>query len=300
MISPDNEFKLRFDSNKHEIDASTLIVTLSNISTIIQEINKEFNSDRNLEIRIKTFEQGSFQIDVELVHSFIIGSVPLFAAEYAKHIPTIIKTLVDLTHLHKFLKGTKGKEKIEEDGKVKVERPDGHQMIIHNSGVLNFYNGNTSIPQAFAQTFGKLNNNPAINGFEVRDSANNPLVTVDRECFEVLSHLTFEQESEETNIVFDNKAHLSVTKISFEATARTRWDFKYKGQKISATISDNTFLQKVKEGLQRFGNGDMLEVDLEIQQVYEPSVNSFINKVYTVAKVHTHIPRVDQQSIAFS
>ncbi|MDX5435689.1 MAG: hypothetical protein LPK03_00740, partial [Pontibacter sp.] len=189
---------------------------------------------------------------------------------------------------------------IEEDGKVKVEREDGRQMIIHNSGVLNIYNSNTTIPQSFAQTFGTLNNNPSVNGFEVRDSANKPLVTVDREYFEELSHFTVEQEAEQTNIVYDDRARLSVTKISFETTSRTRWDFKYKGQKISATISDSSFIQQVKEGLQRFGNGDMLEVDLEIQQVYEPSVKSFINKVYNIIKVHTHIPRVDQQSIAFS
>lgn len=65
--------------------------------------------------------------------------------------------------------------------------------------------------------------------------------------------------------------------------------------KISANISDATFLDQVAKGEHRFGMGDTLIVDLDVNQVLNPMYNAWLNESYQIVTVHEHHERVIPQ-----
>jgi len=85
-----------------------------------------------------------------------------------------------------------------------------------------------------------------------------------------------------------------IFKIVFDD--KSKWDFIYRGNKINAKILDDMFYDKVDKG-EKFSKGDSLEVDLEITQYFEESVNVFLNRSYTITKVHQHRPREKQLNL---
>ena len=67
----ENDFKIVFDSNKHEVDVETLIGCLMHTSNIIQEVNRSLQTEKKIEVKIKALEKGSFEIHVELIEKLI-------------------------------------------------------------------------------------------------------------------------------------------------------------------------------------------------------------------------------------
>ena len=65
------DFKIKFDSNKHQIDANTLINSLLHITNITQEVNRELVTDRKIEIKVNAFKEGSFLVHIILETSLI-------------------------------------------------------------------------------------------------------------------------------------------------------------------------------------------------------------------------------------
>ena len=84
--------------------------------------------------------------------------------------------------------------------------------------------------------------------------------------------------------------------ISFDDKLKS--DFYFKGNKISAKINDVDFYKRVDKG-ESFAKGDVLEVELEIKQVFETSVNTFVNKSYKIKRIINHILRNEQSKLDF-
>lgn len=91
-------------------------------------------------------------------------------------------------------------------------------------------------------------------------------------------------------------AILNIVRLSFEDNLK--WDFYYKGNMISAKIADPNFYELIDKG-EAFEKGDTLEVDLQINQKFDESVNTFINKSCQVNKIIRHLSRNEQQKINF-
>lgn len=89
---------------------------------------------------------------------------------------------------------------------------------------------------------------------------------------------------------------LNIVRGSFEENLK--WDFYYRGNKISAKINDPTFYQLIDKG-GAFAKGEVLEVELQINQIFEESVNTFINKSYQINLINNHYKRNQQKKIDF-
>ncbi len=77
-----------------------------------------------------------------------------------------------------------------------------------------------------------------------------------------------------------------------------KWVFYWQGNKISASIKDERFNNEVNSGMESFAKGDALRVELHVHQVFDESVDTYINKSYEIAKVLEHIPRPKQMDIS--
>jgi len=47
-----NDFKIKFDGQQHQVDANVLISSLIHTTTIVQEVNKYLNSGKKIEIKV--------------------------------------------------------------------------------------------------------------------------------------------------------------------------------------------------------------------------------------------------------
>ena len=78
-----------------------------------------------------------------------------------------------------------------------------------------------------------------------------------------------------------------------------KWQFYHEGNKISVDIKDEDFLKRVESGSISFNSGDTIISDLQIKQIYDQRVDTFINKSFSIEKVKEHIKRPEQSSFNF-
>lgn len=289
----DTDFKIKFDGEKHQIDANLLVNNLIHTTSIIQEINRNFDSGKKIDIQIKALEKGSFLIHIDLIESAFDNLKNLLTRDNIELAGSVIGAFVGLIELKKFLKG-KEEKSIEKSGnKVKITNQDGQVLYVENF-VQNIYNNNTIVKDALSQSFETLENDNSITGYEITDRNNKTLVRVDREEFEYISVKSEELLEGEKNIVVAGR--LNIIRISFDDKLKS--DFYFKGNKISAKINDVYFYKRVDKG-ESFAKGDVLEVELEIKQVFETSVNTFVNKSYKIKRIINHILRNEQSKLDF-
>ena len=289
----DTDFKIKFDGEKHQIDANLLVNNLIHTTTIIQELNRNLDSGKKIEIKIKALEEGSFLIHIDLIETVLDGLKNLLTKENLETAGTIIAAFVGLIELKKFLKGKEPKSKENTGNKVKIENEKGDVIYVENF-VQNVYQNNTVVKDALSQSFETLENDSSITGYEVTDKNEKTLVRVDRDEFEYMSLKSDEiLDGERITTI---AATLNIIRISFEEKLKS--DFYFKGNKISVKINDPEFYERVDKG-ESFAKGDILEVELEIKQVFESSVNTFINKSYKVNRIIRHIGRNEQSKLDF-
>ncbi|MGI9192202.1 MAG: hypothetical protein ACR2IL_08755 [Chitinophagaceae bacterium] len=288
-----NDFKIKFDGEQHQVEANLLIGSLIHTTTILQEINKEINSGKKLEIKVKALEKGSFLCHIELIETSLDALKNLFTKEHIEVGASIIATLVSLIELKKFLKGKKAKAIEPQDSFTKITNQEGDVIIIENA-IFNIYENNATVKDALAQNFDVLNNDPAISGFEITDNQEKPYVRVNKHEFNDLSQKSEETEAGDRIII--EAATLHVIRVSFEEN--WKWDFYYRGSKISAKIIDTLFYESIEKG-KSFAKGDTLEVELQISQKFDESVNTFVTKSYQINKIIRHTARHEQAKLNF-
>lgn len=293
MKNINSDFKIKFDGEQHQIDANILINNLIHTTTIIQEINRNLDSGKKIEINVKALQKGSFLIHIGLDETTIDSLKNLLTKENVEVAGKIIGAFVGLIKIRQFLKGKTPKKLEENNGKVKIENNSGQVIYVENF-VQNLYQNNPIINDALSQSFETLENDNSITGYEVTDKDEKPLVRINRDefdCMSTKSEITLEGER-----IIKTAANLNIIRPSFDEKLKS--DFYYKGNKISTKINDPEFYQKIDKG-EKFSKGDILEVELEILQVFDKAVNTHVNKSYKVNKVLNHIPRDEQTKFDF-
>lgn len=293
MKTMNSDFKIKFDGEHHQIDANILINNLIHTTSIIQELNRNLDSGKKIEIKVKALDKGSFLIHIDLIETALEALKTIFTKDNIEIGGVVVGALVGLIELKSFLRG-KEPEKIEKIGdKVKIENKKGEVIYIDNF-VQNVYENNTIIRDALSQSFETLDNDNSITGYQITDKDENPLVKVDKEDFQFMSLKSDEiLDGEKVTVV---AARLNLVRLSFDHKLKS--DFYYKGVKVSAKIKDVDFYDRIDRG-ESFSKGDILEVELEIKQVFDGSVNTFINKSYKVKRIIQHIKRDEQSRLNF-
>jgi hypothetical protein len=288
-----NNFKIKFDGQAHQVDAQVLISSLIHTTTIIQELNKYLDSGKKIEIKVKALEKGSFLIHLELLETTFDALKNIFTKENIIVVSSIIGGLVGLIQIKKHLKGKPPKEIKNEDSRAIIVNGDNNQISI-DSNIYQIYENNTVINDALSQNFDTIDQDPAISAFEITDKKEKPYVRVERSDFKDLSQKT-EIIDENKKIIIEN-TRLYIVRLSFEEGLK--WDFYYRGNKISAKIADPNFQELIDNG-ESFAKGDVLEVELQINQIFEKSVNTYINKSYQINRIIQYHNRDKEQKINF-
>lgn len=292
-LTIDNNFKIKFDGQLHQLDANVLINSLIHTSSIIQEINRFLDTGKKIEIKVKSLEKGSFLIHIELLESALDSLKSLFTKDNVEIASAIVTVLGGLFAVKKFLKSRKPKSVEVKGDKTKIINELGNVLIIENI-TYNIYENSSIVKDAISQNFDTINNDPSITGFEITDKDEKPIIRIEKEDFSDLSLKSEEILNDER--IIKEAATLNIVRLSFEESLK--WEFYYKGNKIAVKIKDPNFYELINKG-ESFAKGDILEVELQINQKWEESVNTFINKSYQVNRIIRHILRNEQQKFRF-
>lgn len=289
----DNDFKIKFDGQQHQVDANTLISSLIHTTTVVQEVNNFLNSGKKIEIKVKALEKGSFLVHIELVETTFQNLKNLLTKDNIEVAAAIIGTVVGLIQIKKILKGKKPKNINTEDGRTKITNENGDILIIENA-TFNIYENSSKVKDALSQNFDVINNDPAITGFELTDKNEVPIIRVEKDEFSDMALKSDYSIEGERQLV--EASTINIVRLSFEENLK--WDFYYRGIKISAKITDPYFYELINKG-EAFAKGDTLEVELQMNQKFDESVNTYVTKSYQVNKIIRHISRNEQQKFDF-
>jgi hypothetical protein len=286
-----NEFKIRFDGG-NELSSDVLIQSLLSTSAIIQELNSLSHSGKRISLQIKALEKGSFEVHIELIESVIGAVKTLFTKENVFIADALISGFVGVIAVRQHLKGKKSESITQKGSKVSIKNNNGNVLVINNfdPNILN----NETIEKNLSSTFEKLDKAKGVKAFEITDSRKKSLVKVQKEEFSVMKKAQKVDVKEKKKVA--NTVNLHIVKLSFDINHK--WDFILKGDKICAKIADEVFLKRIDSG-EKFAKGDVLEVELETQQVFDYSVNTYVNESYVVKEILNHISREDPPEFDF-
>jgi hypothetical protein len=284
-----NEFKLKFAGEPGTIDAATLGYSLVNVTAIIQEINQTLSPTRPIEIRVKAHGEGSFLVHLALM-SPDIGQ--LLTAENLKLIGAatgaigatagaIVAVVAGVFKIRKLLKGKPPKEiQHNPDGGVTVIG-DNNTTLIIDEPTYQAYFGNPRVSEALSKTFKTLDSDPEVDGFEILDDVGQQLFEAPRDEFSGMALKGDLPLPQARSII--QPASVYIVKPSFERNLK--WDVVIYGNRVPVTMKDEKFLSQIDSGISRFGKGDTLDVELQIDQVYDPELMVYLNRAYQINKV---------------
>ncbi|MBC7524705.1 MAG: hypothetical protein H7239_09730 [Flavobacterium sp.] len=290
----ENEFHIVLEGESHEVDAVTLAETIENMNTLIHELNQELRPEYPIELKVKTFDEGSFDILFALIADPSVQSTifTILNKDHLEIASNIISTLSDLFSIKQFLKGEKP-QSIENtgDNQTKIENSTGDIKIVNaKSGdiILN----NPTINITINNTFNTLKNKPEIEGLSFLANKENENVKISNAEFlemasglQEINQILQSEESKPNRTITKKEMPLSIFKIVFDD--KYKWQFvNNDGQKISATIKDKIFFEKVKTRELYFTNGDVIIADVEIFQIYNEMAKAYENKNYTIIDIN--------------
>ena len=281
----------------NEIAANTYINSLIHFTTVVQEVNKNLDKDKKIEVKIKANREGSFIVDFFIEASNIIDGIKsIFSDESVSYAANVIAVVTVVYNVAKHLKGKKPKEiTSNKDATLRIENNDGQVQVFDFRGA-NIYLNNPTVKTAVEQEFETLENDNNVTDLEFLDKEDKKILEVNRGEFHNLSSSGASEELSKNERVEPIRANLNISSLDLEF--KKKWDFYYLGNKISAKIKDNIFGEKIDKG-ERFGKGDSLDVMLEIKQEFDDSLNAFVNKSYTVTEVFDHKQKPTPPTLEF-
>lgn len=286
-----NEFQITLQGERHDVDAKVLSETINNFNNLVKEINAELKPEYPILPRVKPFEEGSFEIFFSLLADPNINAslFNVLTKDNLVYAGNIISTLADLISIKDFLGGEKPKSiETTKDNEVTIKNSKGDVKVV-NQKVGDIVLNNPIINVTINNTFNTLNSDKEINGISLISDLNTKRLNIPKESFETIvkSHFTEQNQSkdiEKERIITKENFALSIIKIVFDD--KNKWLFlDSDGNKVSATIKDKDFFERVKKRELYFTNGDVIICNLEIEQEYNEIAKAYENKNYTLVSV---------------
>ncbi len=292
--SLDKTFEIKFGGNIHEVSLDLLIESLVSYSSLTQEVSAHISPNSKTSISVKATKEGSFRI----LLSIITEKAPeLFSSVGISTAADIFQVVGGLFSLKSWISKNGKPETVKDSGISSLEISNNKGSIIINANVYNIYQENPKVRQSLRNTFVKLEREEEIESFSIKDlETDKNIFSVDSEDFLELASSEDEMPQRKQKVIKDSQ-ELSLFKVVFRENYK--WEFFYLGTKIYAQVSDIDFFKKIESGEIAFRSGDKMIVNLEIEQIFNESANTFVNDFYNITKVLEHLPRVASAQNSF-
>jgi hypothetical protein len=290
------EFNLSIGVPNHDVNSDTFLTSLTCITDIISVINNDLSPSRKLEIRVKALKPGSFECSC-FIQDFIANAsalLPLVTNLDLEYYKEIIDIVIDILRIKQFLKGDEAvkQEKINNGVTIKIENNHGNTLNV-SLKAYNYYVTNQTINDAVGKNFEKLNADDEVSTFSLKTEENQ--FKSDRNDFIVLQQKRIVDEKKIKEIVYQNQL-LYMFKLVWDSS--NKWGFVWNGAKIQAYIKDDNFFKRIDKG-EKFAKGDTITADIKIYQIYDHSIDNWLNDSFEIISIKKHVPRAEQIELTF-
>ena len=291
------EFAIAYDGPalaNHTMDVQALGPALLAIGDMCREAHRVINGDDGAEVKVhvKATSEGCFNVVLELIQAYnaVADLVRDEDVSAAKDIIEWLGLAAVPGSLLAYLKWKKGRKPIsqepakstEGDPQYNITVAGGGNNVTVISGKVQKLVTDPRVRAAQRRTLAPLNDD-GIEEFQVRQDGRTVFSVNKDEVRKGYYDISPEEVGQEENI---NEPQ------TFEAILRLRspvfeqdrkWQFYYGEQRISATLRDMGYVNRVFVSGERFGVGDIFRVRLCLTQVLLP--NGKIRNDYEITKV---------------
>ncbi|HRZ15797.1 MAG TPA: hypothetical protein P5110_09845 [Candidatus Omnitrophota bacterium] len=287
------EFKICFGGKPNRIDAATLAQNLDSIGNMVAELNRIWGDGEKPNLYVKGTVPGSFIVDLYLGPELSrnIEALALFAPASISLAFEIIGAIADFLSIRKHLKKGKPTKVTDQDGSVIISNCNNVNITVNKKNYL-IYSENIVINRMLDKQFNSLNHDPAVSSFEMRDFKDDVIFETDKHDFPEMSSGAIIAGEAVRRVV--KRTIINIIKVSFETNLK--WNVVFGGLKIGAYLRDDEFWDKVNSHDESFSKGDSLDVDIQIDQVWDQGLNTYLSKTYNIIKVYSHTKAGKQQA----
>lgn len=202
------------------------------------------------------------------------------------YLEELLRILTGYLNLKKLLKGNAVPESAK-DGAIVL---NGNTITISES-VINVYL-NSPVNEAVSKAAIEIEKDENITGIEfLKGDQLEQIEVVSREQLSCLHSVDASLDLEPKKSDQKKKNAALVVRKAVLFDSKDKWSFLCRDRPISVDVLDTDWLKKVTASIERFGAGDRLIVDLIIHKEWNPALQAFEEKRFSVDKVHSHIPR---------
>lgn len=291
-VAESSTLHLRFGKTSHEIDATTLAVCLLETQTTIEQIGITEFGIFKLEMKVKAFQKGSFEVPIEFI-AFVAGAI-YHANEVLPHAKDYLSFFIEYLKLKKFLKGESPAATRRDGEQIVITAGDGATITVNNN-TYNFHQTNTIANTSTARQFKQLEQDNTVESFEVTDGERTPLFQSERQDFSRIGHT--EQFLKEEIFTETKTVDLCIQKPVLDKK-KSSWGFIHEGMPVTAKMKDQEFLDRIEQG-EQFAMGDRLHAEMEIKREFDSSLQVHRIKSRQITKVLGHTPRPPQGEFDF-
>ena len=276
--------------NSNAVPLDSFGPTLVEMSAALTCLNGLLNNrDVKVSLSVKAFKAGSFGIDLQLAQDFLsqIGNVLAGTSVSALcNADTLVHTLLEVIFLKKWLNGRTPELVLPDTAARKVTLQVNNTQITVSENVYVAYQ-NHEFQSHLAKIAEPLRTD-GIDSVSVSDTTR--VETVNKA--ELQAFQTFPDDK-----ILSQDTAIRIVMLETAALYKdqAKWRFKMgEGSSFFAVITDEEFLQRIDNGSERFGRGDLLKVELETVQTLSAGK---ILVSYNIRKVLDHKSSAEQLSL---
>lgn len=244
-------FSFTFEGSS-EISASLLGLSLSNLSYIVHEIGQKNDSYEECELKVSSFQKGSFEI---LFTTAIIAAGQISALYSPQDLNSILNVLKGIFDIKKLLKGDRPRSALPDikPGYIHVTSPDGSSVLAPAGS--NIVITNPEIDRKVSEIAQAVHQHNPSGGFRLAN--NTQAFSYDSQAIADIALQSYDTANSSDS---RRSMRVSLPIVKVDLLGNSSWSFKYCDRTISAKICDQEFLKSVHSGQTAYKAGDMLDV----------------------------------------
>lgn len=254
--------QVKFGGEIDGVSVETFTQVLLGYSRALTATAAEIDPNLVVNVEITATRPGCLEAILRAVGDGLPGLLASIA-QTSDQLKPAIETFHSYLELRRFLGKNGAPKEIEPSGdSFKIVAENGSHVTV-NQYVMRA-SGSDTVDTATTSMFNALAQNEKIESLEI-DRPAGAHFAAPRDEFETMrSAPRCELGSERTQMEKD--VILAVTKPMLAVTDQRKWEFIWRGEKLTAFMGDLDFLGKLKDREVTFGIGDSIEADLELTQ----------------------------------
>lgn len=281
------EVVLHFGGEPTRINAYTLASTLVSVADAVKEANSIINPGYNVEVVVEAFGSGSFRAKIRTAYK---GAGNIFSSTTLKAIA--FSVVANFIYEHTLAPDKDVVVNVNES-EVIIEQGDTKIVVPRETyEATKEVQKSEKFKKSISRVATAIERDESIDsfGFTSNLEDEDPDILIPRKSILLLSD---PEEIAEPTREIEEQAMLFVKRAIFERSKR-KWEFVWRGFKISAPILDEKFYTDFFAHKVTLAPGDQLKAKLKIYQSKDEDTGIYSNDRYEVTEVLGHIAQVTQ------